>query len=214
MSVAEIEETVADFARAAARARAAGFDVVELHAAHGYLLHEFLSPLSNLRTDAWGGSLDNRMRFPLAAARSVREAWPADLPVFVRISATDWMDGGWDLAQSIIFARALRAIGVDLVDCSSGGNIHDQKVVLGAGYQVPFAQAIRREAGIPTAAVGLITEPVQAEHIVSNGQADAVLLARGMLRDPYWPRHAARALGVAMKWPDPYLRCEAGPLGH
>ena len=214
MTVDEIRRTVGDFAKAAALSLEAGFDVVEVHGAHGYLLHSFLSPLSNLRTDEYGGSLENRMRFPLAVAKAVRETWPADKPVFFRLSATDWVDGGWDLAQSIELARSLGSIGMDLIDCSSGGNVHDAKIPLGPGYQVPFAAAIRSEARIATMAVGLITEPVQAEQIVALGQADAVCLARAFLRDPYWPRHAAKALGVAMKWPDPYLRADVGPLGR
>ena len=204
----EIEALVPRFADAARRAAGAGFQVVEIHAAHGYLLHQFLSPLSNRREDAFGGSFENRTRFPLAVARAVREAFPASLPVFVRISATDWVDGGWDLPQSIAFARCLREAGVDLVDCSSGGAVADAKVPVAPGYQVPFAAAIRREAGIATGAVGLITEAEQAERIVAGGAADAVLLAREMLRDPYWPLHAARALGVDVPWPDQYLRAK------
>jgi 2,4-dienoyl-CoA reductase-like NADH-dependent reductase (Old Yellow Enzyme family) len=146
--------------------------------------------------------------------QAVRDAWPQDKPVFVRISASDWKEGGWSLEQSIAFAHELKELGVDMVDVSSGGNAADQKIVLGPGYQVPFSAAIRRDAGIPTAAVGLITEPVQAEHILATGQADAVLLARAMLRDPYWPRHAANALGLPMAWPDQYKRCDTGPLGQ
>jgi 2,4-dienoyl-CoA reductase-like NADH-dependent reductase (Old Yellow Enzyme family) len=214
MTAAEIEACVADFRLGADRARQAGFEVAEVHAAHGYLLHEFLSPLSNQRTDEYGGTLDNRMRLPLAVAQAVREAWPGDKPVLVRISASDWKEKGWDLEQSIAFARKLKEIGIDMIDVSSGGNAADQKLVLGPGYQVPFSAAIRREAGIPTAAVGLITEPVQAEHILATGQADAVCLARALLRDPYWPLHAAKTLGVAMPWPDPYKRCDVGPLGR
>ncbi len=213
MTQEEIRATVDDFRRAAQHALQAGFDVVEVHGAHGYLLHSFCSPLSNRRPDEYGGSFDNRVRLPLEVARAVREAWPQDKPVFYRISASDWTEGGWDLEQSIELARRLKGIGIDLVDCSSGGNVHDAKMKLGPGYQVPFAEAIRREAGIPTAAVGLISEPVQAEQIVSLGRADAVCLARAMLRDPYWPRHAAKALGVEMPWPNPYKRAEVGPLG-
>jgi len=213
MTLTEIRATVGDFERAARLSLAAGFDVVEIHGAHGYLLHSFCSPLSNLRTDEYGGTLENRIRLPLEVARAVRAAWSDDKPVFYRLSATDWYEGGWDLAQTMVLCRELKAIGVDLVDCSSGGNIHDQKIVLGPGYQVPFAAAIRRDASVPTAAVGLITEAVQAEQIVAHGQADAVVLARALLRDPYWPRHAARALGVAMPWPDQYKRCDVGPLG-
>jgi 2,4-dienoyl-CoA reductase-like NADH-dependent reductase (Old Yellow Enzyme family) len=188
--------------------------VVEIHGAHGYLLHNFLSPLSNRRTDEYGGDIEGRMRFPLEVAKAVREAWPDDKPVFFRLSATDWVEGGWDLPQAIALAGALKKIGIDLIDCSSGGNIHDAKIPLGPGYQVPFAAAIRAEAAIPTMAVGLIIDAVQAEQIVSLGQADAVCLARAFLRDPYWPRHAAKALGVEMKWPDQYLRAEVGPLGR
>ena len=214
MTVEEIGQTVEDFRQAAGHSLAAGFDVVEIHGAHGYLLHNFLSPLSNRRTDEYGGDLERRMRFPLEVARVVREAWPDDKPVFFRLSATDWADGGWDLPQAIALAGELKKIGIDLVDCSSGGNVHDAKIPLGPGYQVPFAAAIRAEAAIPTMAVGLISDAVQAEQIVALGQADAVCLARAFLRDPYWPRHAARTLGVAMKWPDQYLRCEVGPLGR
>jgi 2,4-dienoyl-CoA reductase-like NADH-dependent reductase (Old Yellow Enzyme family) len=213
MTGADMESCIADFVAATARARNAGFDLVEVHGAHGYLLHEFLSPLSNLREDQYGGSLENRMRFPLAVCAAVRKAWPDGLPVLVRISASDWKEGGWDLAQSIEFCKRLKALGIDMIDCSSGGNAHDQKIVLGPGYQVPFAAAIRREAQVPTGAVGLITEAAQAEHILATGQADAVSLARGMLRDPYWPRHAARELGLDPQWPDQYKRCDAGPPG-
>ena len=208
MMVAEIEQTVDDFRLAAERSSVAGFDVVEVHGAHGYLIHSFLSPLSNQRTDAYGGTFENRMRFPLAAGEAVRRVWPANKPVFYRISATDWADGGWDLAQSIEFAKRLKAIGIDLVDCSSGGNVDYQKIALGPGYQVPFAEAIRKEAGIATIAVGLISEPAQAEGIVASGKADAVMLARAFLRDPYWPRNAAKALGLDPAWPDPYKRAE------
>ncbi|HET9653114.1 MAG TPA: NADH:flavin oxidoreductase/NADH oxidase [Usitatibacter sp.] len=214
MTVAEIEKTVEDFRRAAGHALEAGFDVVEVHGAHGYLLHSFCSPLSNRRTDEYGGSLDNRLRLPLAVARAVREAWPQDKPVFYRISATDWAPGGWDVEQSIELCRRLKDIGIDLIDCSSGGNIHDAKMKLGPGYQVPFSEAIRSATGIATCAVGLISDAVQAEEIVSLGRADAVCLARALLRDPYWPRHAAKALGVEMPWPDPYKRCDVGPLGR
>lgn len=204
----EIAGLVGQFATAARRAHAAGFQVVELHMAHGYLMHEFLSPLSNRRDDEFGGDLEGRIRFPLQVARAVREAFPADKPVFVRISATDWAEGGWDLPQSVALARWFREIGVDLVDCSSGGLVPDAKVPVGPGYQVPFAEAVRREAGIPTAAVGLITEPAQAEQIIADGRADAVCLARAMLRDPYWPLHAAHALGADVPWPVQYLRAK------
>jgi 2,4-dienoyl-CoA reductase-like NADH-dependent reductase (Old Yellow Enzyme family) len=188
--------------------------VVEVHGAHGYLLHSFCSPLSNVRTDEYGGSFDHRVRFALEVARAVREAWPADKPVFYRVSATDWSEGGWDLAQTVELARRLKAIGIDMIDASSGGNVHDAKIPLGPGYQVPFAEAIRRDAGMPTIAVGLISDAVQAEQIISLGQADAVCLARALLRDPYWPRHAAKALGVPLEWPDQYKRCDVSPLGR
>ena len=197
---------VTAFAEAAGRAVAAGFDVVEVHAAHGYLLHEFLSPLSNTRDDAYGGSFDNRIRFCLDVVDAVRAVWPERLPVFVRISATDWVDGGWDIEQSIELARRLKSRGVDLIDCSSGGNVAAARIPIAPGYQVPFAERIRREADIPTGAVGLITEATQANAIVAEGRADCVLLARELLRDPYWPLHAARELGVAMDWPAQYLR--------
>lgn len=194
------------FLAASRRALAAGFRVVEVHAAHGYLLHEFLSPLANQRTDAYGGSLENRMRFPLEVVRIVREAWPTELPVLVRISGTDWAEGGWDSEQSVVFARELRTLGVDLVDCSSGGLVPHAKVELGPGYQVPFAERVRRHAHIATAAVGLITEPEQADAIIRNGQADVVLLARELLRQPRWPLLAAHRLGVEAAWPAQYLR--------
>jgi 2,4-dienoyl-CoA reductase-like NADH-dependent reductase (Old Yellow Enzyme family) len=210
----EIRATVDDFARAARHAAAAGFDAVEIHGAHGYLLHSFVSPLSNARDDEYGGSLDNRMRLPLEVARAVRAAWPHALPVLYRLSATDWADGGWDLEQSIELAKRLKAAGIDMIDCSSGGNVHDAKIPLGPGYQVPFAAAIRREVKVPTLAVGLISDAVQAEQIVALEEADAVCLARALLRDPYWPRHAARELRFEFPWPDQYQRCDVGPLGR
>jgi len=205
---AGIRTVVEAFAAAARRAIEAGFQVVEIHAAHGYLLHEFLSPLVNTRKDAWGGSLENRMRLPLAVAKAVREAWPERLPVFVRISATDWVEHGWDLPQSIELARHLKEIGIDLIDCSSGGAVPRVKVPVGPGYQVPFAAEIRRQVGIPTGAVGMITDPEQAEQILADGRADAIVMARQLLRDPYWPLHAAHALGVDVRWPDQYLRAK------
>jgi 2,4-dienoyl-CoA reductase-like NADH-dependent reductase (Old Yellow Enzyme family) len=206
LTKAEMDIVVRQFAESAQRARAAGFDVVEIHMAHGYLLHGFLSPLANVRTDEYGGSLENRARLPLAVARAVREVWPAHLPVFVRISASDWVDGGWDLEQSIQFARWLKPIGIDLIDCSSGGLVADARIPAAPGFQVPFAAAIRTQTGIATGAVGLITEAHQAEQIVATGQADVVLLAREFLRDPYWPLHAARQLNADMAWPKQYLR--------
>lgn len=214
MTIAEIERTIEDFRMGAKHALDAGFDVVEVHGAHGYLLHSFCSPLSNHRADAYGGSLENRIRLPLAVAKAVRDFWPADKPVFYRVSATDWADGGWDLAQTVVLCTELKKIGIDLIDCSSGGNIAHQKIPLGPGYQVPFADAIRREVGIPTGAVGLISEAAQAEQIVSLGQADAVILARALLRDPYWPRHAAKELKHELPWPSQYLRADISPLGR
>jgi len=208
LSRKEIDELVARFAEAARRALTAGFKVIELHMAHGYLMHEFLSPLSNHRQDEFGGGLEGRARFPLRVAEAVRKAWPATLPVFVRISATDWVEGGWDLNQSITLARWLGEIGVDLIDCSSGGLVPHAKVPLAPGYQVPFAAAIRREVGVATGAVGLITEAQQAEDILVRGDADAIILARAMLRDPYWPLHAAQALSVDVPWPVQYLRAK------
>ena len=201
-----IAAIVAAFTIAARRALEAGFDVVELHAAHGYLIHQFLSPLVNTRTDAYGGSYDHRVRLCLEIVDAVRGVWPERLPLFVRISATDWKDGGWDLEQAVELARRLRAHGVDLVDCSSGGAVHDQQIAVGPGYQVPFAERIRRDANVPTGAVGLITIAEQADAIISAGQADVVLLARELLRDPYWPLHAADQLGQNVPWPAQYLR--------
>lgn len=206
LTVEEIDQVVADFEAAARRALNAGFQVVEIHAAHGYLLHEFYSPLSNQRTDAYGGSFENRIRLLLRVAKALREFWPAESPVFVRISATDWKEGGWDIEQSVELCRRLKALGIDLVDVSSGGLVPDVRIPLGPGYQVGFAATIRRETGIATGAVGLITEPIQAETIINTGQADMVLLAREMLRDPYWPRRAAQVLGTKMKPPVQYER--------
>ena len=212
MSAAEIEAAVKAFSVAASRAVDAGFRVIEIHAAHGYLFHEFLSPLSNARTDAYGGSFENRTRFLLETIVAVRKAIPEGCPLFVRISAVDWApDGGWDIGQSEELARQLKALGVDLIDCSSGGNIENPKIPVGPGYQLPFADRIRRQADIPTATVGMITSAVQADQIIRNGQADIALLARELLRDPYWPLHAAAELGHASPWPPQYLR--AAPKG-
>ena len=205
-TVAELAAVVSAFRQAALRAREADFDVVEIHAAHGYLIHEFLSPLVNTRADQYGGSFDNRVRLCLEVVDAVRGVWPERLPVFVRISSTDWKDGGWDIEQSVDLARRLRDRGVDLVDCSSGGAVADAHIPVGPGYHVPFAERIRREVGIPTGAVGLITDAVQADGIVRGGQADCVLLARELLRDPYWPQRAARQLGHLVPWPTQYLR--------
>ncbi len=211
LTEAEIAGVVKAFAEAAKRADAAGFDFVEIHGAHGYLLHEFLSPLANQRTDKYGGSFANRTRLPLEVAGAVRAAWPDRLPLFVRISATDWAEDGWTADESVELARHLREQGVDLIDTSSGGQVPHAKIPVAPGFQVPFAERIRKEAGIPTAAVGLITEPGQADEIIAKGQADIVLLARQLLRDPYWPLHAAEALGESASWPVQYLR--AAPHG-
>lgn len=214
MSSADIDRCVEDFRWAAQHSLQAGFEVVEIHMAHGYLLHEFLSPFSNQRNDEYGGALENRMRFPLRVAEAVRRAWPEHLPLFVRISASDWKEGGWDIRQSIELCKRLKALGIDLIDCSSGGNVADAKIALVPGYQVPFATAIKNEVGIVTSAVGLITDAVQAEQIVATGLADSVSLARALLRDPYWPRHAALALGVDPQWPDQYKRAQVGAFGR
>jgi 2,4-dienoyl-CoA reductase-like NADH-dependent reductase (Old Yellow Enzyme family) len=206
-----IDAVVEAFRRAAIRALEAGFDLVEIHAAHGYLIHEFLSPLANRRTDEYGGSLENRSRLALQVVDAVRGEWPEHLPLFVRISATDWAEGGWNVDESVELARRLREHGVDLVDVSSGGQVPNAQIPAGPGFQAPFAARIRREAGVATAAVGLITEPEQANAIVEQGEADLVLLAREMLRDPYWPVHAAAALSEPASWPKQYLR--AAPRG-
>ena len=206
LSAQQIRGVVSSFALAAGRALDAGFRVVEIHAAHGYLLHEFLSPLSNRRDDAYGGSFENRTRMLREVAVAIRQTWPEDLPLFVRISATDWAAGGWDVDQSVDLARQLKPLGVDLVDCSSGALVPGVSIPVAPGYQVPFAERIRREAGVATAAVGLIREPAQAAEIIRSGQADLVLLARQMLRDPYWPQHAARQLGVPVPHPVQYGR--------
>ncbi len=208
LTVAEIEETVQQFVDAAKRALEAGFEVIELHFAHGYLVNEFLSPNTNKRTDEYGGSLENRCRLPLNIAKLVREFWPQGKPVFARISATDWVDGGWDLEQSVQLSKWLKELGIDLIDCSSGGNAADAKIPAGPGYQTKFAETIRAEAGIATGAVGMITTAFQAETIIVTGQADAVLLARELLRDPYWPLHAAKELHVDLEWPDQYARAK------
>ena len=206
-----IQEIVAAFAAAARRACDAGFRVIEIHGAHGYLIHEFLSPLSNQRDDAYGGSFENRTRFIREIVAAVRSSWPKGAPLFVRISATDWVEGGWDIRQSVELARGLKELGVDLVDCSSGGTVPHADIPVGPGYQTAFAEQIRREAGIMTGAVGMITSPVQAEHIIATGQADAVIIAREFLRDPYWPLRAARELDQPISWPVQYLR--AAPKG-
>jgi 2,4-dienoyl-CoA reductase-like NADH-dependent reductase (Old Yellow Enzyme family) len=206
LTVREIDQIVSDFQAAASRALRAGFQIVEIHAAHGYLLHEFYSPLSNSRKDHYGGSFENRIRLLLRVVEAVREVWPLTQPVFVRISATDWTEGGWDLPQTVALCRRLKQAGVDLVDVSSGGNVAGAAIPVGPGYQVAFAATIRREVRLATGAVGMITDPVQAQSIVNAGQSDLVFLAREMLRDPYWPRRAAQALGAKIKPPVQYER--------
>ena len=206
-----IAGVIAAFREAAARALGAGFQLVELHAAHGYLLHEFLSPLSNHRTDSFGGAFENRIRLLVDVIRAVRTVWPERLPLAVRVSGTDWVPDAWDIEQSVELARRLGPLGVDLVDCSSGGVVPGVRIPVGPGYQVPLAERVRREGDIATAAVGLITEAEEADAIIREGRADLVLRAREMLRDPYWPRHAARALGVELPWPPPYERAGMRP---
>lgn len=208
LSSAELDQICEQFVASAGRALKAGFQVVEVHMAHGYLLHQFLSPLSNQRTDDYGGSLVNRMRFPLQVAQRVREVWPQELPVLVRISATDWVEGGWDIDQSLQLCQQLKALGIDMIDCSSAGLVPDAVIPVGPGFQTPLAAKIRQEVGILTGAVGLITEPVQAEQIVATGQADVVLLARELLRDPYWPMRAAQVLRAEHSWPLQYERAK------
>lgn len=233
LDAAGIARITAAYAAAAHRSIAAGFDVIEIHAAHGYLFHEFYSPVSNHRTDKYGGSFDNRIRILLETVDAVRAVWPAPRPLFVRISSTDWLDDAdsdrnpgsnsglpspasldsaksWTVAQSVELARRLKSRTVDLVDCSSGGNVPDARIPSGPGYQTAFAEAVRRNAAIATGAVGMITNPVQADHIIRSGQADIVLLAREMLRDPYWPLRAARELGHPVPWPVQYSRAAAG----
>ncbi len=206
LNVVELEQICIEFEESARRALRAGFQAVEVHMAHGYLLHQFLSPLSNHRNDNFGGCLDNRMRFPLEVARRVREAWPQELPVMVRISATDWVEGGWDLTQSIELCHQLKKLGIDLIDCSTAGLVPDTIIPAGPGFQTPFAAQIREQTDILTGTVGLITSAVQAEQIIATGLADVVLLARELLRDPYWPIHAAAELKADHSWPPQYER--------
>ncbi len=205
---AEIERIIIAFRDAAQRSVRAGFKLLELHMAHGYLIHQFLSPLSNARTDEFGGSFENRIRFPLQIVSAIRRVVPESLPLMARISATDWVEGGWDIEQSVQFARVLGPAGVDAIDCSSGGNVATAAIPVGPGYQVPFASRIRKETGLPTAAVGFITTPEQAEQIIRTEEADMVVLAREFLRDPYWPLHAARRLKQEVAWPKQYLRAK------
>jgi 2,4-dienoyl-CoA reductase-like NADH-dependent reductase (Old Yellow Enzyme family) len=208
LTAEQIAAIVAAFAAAASRALNAGAELIEIHSAHGYLLHSFLSPISNHRTDQYGGSFDNRIRMLSEVVTAVRKVWPEKYPLFVRISATDWSEGGWTIEDSVALAKVLKPLGVDLIDCSSGGNVSTARIPLGPGYQVPFAERIRREAGILTAAVGMITQPAQADEIIRAGQADVVVLARQFLRDPYWPLIAARALGHDIAWPVQYERAK------
>ena len=204
----DLVRTRDDFVATAKRAVRLGLQAIEIHCAHGYLLHQFLSPLSNVRDDAYGGSLENRMQYPVEVFAAVRDAVPAEIPVTVRVSATDWVDGGWDLDQTLAFVKAVEARGCDGIDVSSGGLALHQKIVLGPGYQVPFARAVKQVTKLPVIAVGLITEPDHAESIIRDGDADFVALARGILYDARWPWHAAAHLGARLKAPPQYLRCQ------
>ena len=208
---AGIRAVIDQFAAAARRARDAGFPIVEIHAAHGYLLHQFLSPLSNQRTDEWGGSFENRTRLVREVARTVRAEWPERLPLLIRLSATDWVEGGWNIEETVALCRSLKELGIDLVDVSTAGLLPTAKIPVGPGFQTEFAERVRHEADLPVAAVGMITSPAQADHIVRSGQADMVLLGRELLRNPYWPLAAARELGQPASWPKQYLR--AAPAG-
>lgn len=208
LSAAEIQQLVLDFKQATKRALAAGFEVLEIHAAHGYLIHEFLSPLSNERKDDYGGDFTNRIRLLIEITEAIQEVWPENLPLFVRISATDWFDGGWTLEESVELAKILKTKGVDLIDCSSGGNASGQRIALKPMYQVPFAETIKKQAAIKTGAVGLITTPQEAENIIAAEQADLIFLGREFLRDPYFPLHAAKALGADIHWPPQYERAK------
>lgn len=204
----QIKHVIENFKQAAIRAKEAGFDIIELHGAHGYLIHEFLSPISNQRHDEYGGSFENRIRLLLEITGAVRQVWNEDRPLFVRISATDWVEGGWTIEESVELSKILRTKSVDLIDCSSGGNAHTQKISVGPLYQTPFAERIKKEAGIMTGAVGLITTTAEAESIVSNHQADLVFMARQFLREPYFPLHAAHDLGMDIPWPVQYDRAK------
>jgi 2,4-dienoyl-CoA reductase-like NADH-dependent reductase (Old Yellow Enzyme family) len=206
LTVSDIRGVVSAFADAARRSLEAGFEIVELHGAHGYLLHQFLSPLSNHRTDEYGGSFENRIRFAVELTEAVRRVWPEQLPLFLRVSATDWAEGGWTPEESVELVRALTPLGVDLVDCSSGGVVPNVRIPVAPSYQVQFAERIRRETGVPTGAVGMITDPAQAEGIIAGESADLVILAREFLREPYWPIKAAEALGAVANIPVQYQR--------
>jgi 2,4-dienoyl-CoA reductase-like NADH-dependent reductase (Old Yellow Enzyme family) len=205
---AGVEKVINDFVAATYRSLQVGFKAIEIHAAHGYLIHQFLSPLSNKRNDEYGGSFENRIRLLIEVADAVRKVWPEELPLFVRISATDWTEGGWTGEESVKLAQVLKTKGVDLIDCSTGGNVPHAKINVGPGYQVGFAEQVKKEAGIMTGAVGMITTPEQAEEIVASGKADVIIIARQLLRDPYFPLHAAKALGVDVNWPVQYERAK------
>jgi 2,4-dienoyl-CoA reductase-like NADH-dependent reductase (Old Yellow Enzyme family) len=211
LDMAGIRAVIAHFVDAARRALTAGFDTVEIHAAHGYLLHQFLSPLSNHRTDAYGGSFENRTRLVREVVEAVRAVWPDRLPLLIRLSATDWLEGGWNADETVALCRILKDLGVDLIDVSTAGLLPTAIIPVGPGFQTEFASRVRYEVDIPTAAVGLITSPAQADHIIRSGQADLVLIGREILRNPYWPQHAAQALGQTTSWPAQYLR--AAPQG-
>lgn len=208
LTVDEIQQLIQDFKKSALLAIKAGFQCIELHMAHGYLMHQFLSPHSNHRTDSYGGSFENRIRFPLEVLDAVRKVLPDEMPLMVRISATEWTEGAWDIEQSIHFAQIMKSHGADLIDCSTGGNIPGVKIPLTPGYQVTWAEQVKKGADIKTGAVGLITDPHKAEEILQSGQADAIFLARELLRDPYWPLHAAKKLGVDVPWPLQYERAK------
>ena len=208
LSIAEIKNLVNAFQHAAARALAAGFEIIELHGAHGYLINEFLSPASNKRTDEYGGTFENRIRFLLEIIDSTHKVWPADLPIFVRISATDWVEEGWTEADSIALAKILKTKGIDLIDCSTGGNVAGVKIAIKPLYQLSFATSIKKESGILTGAVGLITTSTEAENIIANGEADLVFMAREFLRDPQFPLRAAQELNAEVTWPKQYERAK------
>ena len=209
MTLEDINKVSKQFEKATENSLKAGFQVAEIHMAHGYLLNEFLSPLTNFRKDEFGGSLENRMRFPLQIAKVLRNQWPSEWPVFVRISASDWAEGGWTVDDSVIFSKKLKELGIDLIDCSSGGTVPSANIIIGPGYQVPFSEEVRKKADMATGAVGLISDAHQAEEILQQGKADVILLARELLRDPYWPLHAAKSLGFDIQWPDQYARAKS-----
>ena len=208
LSITEIATLINQFAEATTRAHKAGFELIEIHAAHGYLINEFLSPLSNHRMDEYGGSFENRCRFLIEIVKAVKMSWPNNLPIFVRISATDWVDGGWTIEDSIALSKDLKTLSIDLIDCSSGGNASNAKIALAPGYQVNLAKAVRNGAGIATGAVGLITNAIQAQTILEQGEADLIFVGRELLRDPYFPLHAAKELGEDLVWPGQYQRAK------